>query len=99
MVFYDIAAHEEQPCAGARSSGRCGGWAAARFAGRFVNGFSGEQFALPEAVDALKQVRRSEADGRTVSVSATDPLNVTGVVLPVARVPARRCRGRSKLAL
>ncbi|MEZ5268957.1 MAG: hypothetical protein R2789_10490 [Microthrixaceae bacterium] len=65
-----------------------GSWTAR--GGRFVNGFSGEQFALPAAVDGLKSIRRSEPDGRTVRVSAVDPLNVTGVVLPGERVPARR---------
>jgi ATP-dependent helicase Lhr and Lhr-like helicase len=56
--------------------------------GRFVNGFSGEQYALPEAVDALRAVRKSERTGETVTVSAADPLNLVGIVLPGARVPA-----------
>src|SRR5207244_1989474 len=54
--------------------------------GRFVNGFSGEQYALPEAVDALRAVRRQERAGETVTLSAADPLNLTGIVLPGARV-------------
>jgi ATP-dependent helicase Lhr and Lhr-like helicase len=58
--------------------------------GRFVNGFSGEQFALPQAVDALKALRRQPASGRTVAVCGTDPLNLTGVILPGDRIPARR---------
>jgi len=56
--------------------------------GRFVNGFSGEQYALPEAVDALRAVRKQERSGETVTVSAADPLNLAGVVLPGPRVPA-----------
>jgi len=56
--------------------------------GRFVNGFSGEQYALPEAVDGLRAVRKSERTGETVTVSAADPLNLVGIVLPGARVPA-----------
>jgi ATP-dependent Lhr-like helicase len=57
--------------------------------GRFVAGFSGEQFALPEAVDALRRVRRAHADAETVRVSAADPLNLSGIILPGARIPAR----------
>src|SRR5262249_18464630 len=56
--------------------------------GRFVTGFSGEQFALPEAVDTLRAVRREERTGVTVTVSAADPLNLVGIVLPGRRVPA-----------
>ncbi|MGB6519836.1 MAG: hypothetical protein WBE79_15175, partial [Candidatus Cybelea sp.] len=52
--------------------------------GRFVAGFVGEQFALPEAVDALRAARRSGADGERVSLGAYDPLNLTGIVLPGA---------------
>ncbi|MBV8527161.1 MAG: hypothetical protein JOZ75_02485 [Candidatus Dormibacteraeota bacterium] len=58
--------------------------------GRFVNGFAGEQFALPEAVDALRRVRRSERNGETITVCAADPLNLVGIVLPGPRVPAVR---------
>jgi ATP-dependent Lhr-like helicase len=56
--------------------------------GRFVNGFSGEQYAAPEAVDALRAVRKAERTGETITVSATDPLNLVGIVLPGPRVPA-----------
>ncbi len=59
--------------------------------GRFVSGFTGEQFALPEAVDALRGMRKAGL-GRTpmpeVRLSAADPLNLSGVILPGARVPA-----------
>lgn len=60
--------------------------------GRFVNGFVGEQYALPEAVDQLRSVRRSEPTGQRVELSACDPLNLVGIVLPGARVPAQRGR-------
>lgn len=60
--------------------------------GRFVSGFTGEQFALPEAVDALARVRRTPRDGTCVRVCAVDPLNLVGIVTPGARVPARRTR-------
>ncbi|MGH3342851.1 MAG: DEAD/DEAH box helicase [Carbonactinosporaceae bacterium] len=56
--------------------------------GRFVNGFSGEQYALPEAVDALRSVRKLRRSGETITISAADPLNLAGVVLPGPRVPA-----------
>jgi ATP-dependent Lhr-like helicase len=56
--------------------------------GRFVNGFSGEQYAVPEAVDALRAVRKDERTGETVTISAADPLNLVGTVVPGARIPA-----------
>jgi ATP-dependent Lhr-like helicase len=56
--------------------------------GRFVAGMSGEQFALPDAVAAMRAIRRQEAGGALVSLSAADPLNLTGIVTPGARVPA-----------
>ncbi|HZM16732.1 MAG TPA: ATP-dependent DNA helicase, partial [Candidatus Krumholzibacteria bacterium] len=55
--------------------------------GRFVDGFSGEQFALPEAVGTLRQVRKSPRTGAFVAVSGADPLNLVGVLTPGARVP------------
>jgi ATP-dependent helicase Lhr and Lhr-like helicase len=58
--------------------------------GRFVTGFVGEQYALPEAVDLLRRVRRTERGGEMVRLSAADPLNLTGIVLPGKRVPAVR---------
>jgi ATP-dependent Lhr-like helicase len=54
--------------------------------GRFVSGFIGEQFALPEAVDALRNVRRRHAPGDVVLIAATDPLNLAGIITPGARV-------------
>jgi ATP-dependent Lhr-like helicase len=56
--------------------------------GRFVAGFVGEQYALPEAVDALRRVRRAERDGAMVRINAADPLNLAGVITPGARVAA-----------
>jgi len=54
--------------------------------GRFVAGFSGEQFALPEAVGLLRSVRRKPGTGVLVSVSAADPLNLVGIITPGSRV-------------
>jgi len=56
--------------------------------GRFVSGFAGEQYALPEAVDLLRTVRRSEPDGEVITLSGADPLNLVGIVVPGPRVPA-----------
>ena len=58
--------------------------------GRFVAGLSGEQYALPEAADALLSVHRQRRDGEEVAVAGADPLNMTGSVLGGARVPTRR---------
>ncbi len=56
--------------------------------GRFIAGVSGEQFALPEAVGALRAIRAQPKGETYVSLSAADPLNLTASVLPGARVPA-----------
>jgi ATP-dependent Lhr-like helicase len=56
--------------------------------GRFVAGISGEQYALPEAVTALRDIRRRPLDGNFVCVSAADPLNLVGILLPGPKVPA-----------
>ena len=57
--------------------------------GRFVRGFTGEQFALPEAVDALRAIKKAAASlGPEIRLSATDPLNLAGVILPGPRIPA-----------
>jgi ATP-dependent Lhr-like helicase len=60
--------------------------------GRFVAGLSGEQYAAPEAATALGALRSGRADPGEVSVAGSDPLNVTGTVLPGPRVPAVRHR-------
>jgi ATP-dependent Lhr-like helicase len=57
--------------------------------GRFVSGFSGEQFAQPEAVGALRAVRRAGREGQErVELSAADPLNLIGLLTPGPRIPA-----------
>jgi ATP-dependent Lhr-like helicase len=56
--------------------------------GRFVSGFSGEQFALPEAIGPLREARRKAHSGELISLSGADPLNLVGVITPGARVPA-----------
>jgi ATP-dependent Lhr-like helicase len=57
--------------------------------GRFVRGFTGEQFALPQAAEALQAIRRAEPTDRSVRLSGAAPLHLTGVGLPGERVPAR----------
>src|SRR5207253_954316 len=49
--------------------------------GRFIGGFSGEQFALADAVTLLRSIRRTALDGSMISVSAADPLNLLGIVV------------------
>ncbi|MBF8747609.1 DEAD/DEAH box helicase [Pseudomonas monteilii] len=56
--------------------------------GRFIAGLAGEQFALPEAVGLLRQVRRRAPDGALTVISASDPLNLVGSLLPGTKVPA-----------
>ena len=56
--------------------------------GRFVAGLAGEQFALPEAVPLLRDMRKREPDGSVVVVGAVDPLNLVGTLLPGDKVPA-----------
>jgi len=60
--------------------------------GRFVSGFTGEQFALPEALEALNRIRRKPRSGERIRVCASDPLNLVGILTPGARVPAVRTR-------
>ncbi|WP_330114318.1 DEAD/DEAH box helicase [Pseudomonas sp. JS3066] len=56
--------------------------------GRFVAGVSGEQFALPEAVGLLREVRKRPLDGQLISLAACDPLNLLGTLLNGTKVPA-----------
>ena len=56
--------------------------------GRFVAGFSGEQYALPEAIGLMREIRRRPSDGPWVSLSAADPLNLVGVLTPGPRLAA-----------
>jgi ATP-dependent Lhr-like helicase len=55
--------------------------------GRFVSSFSGEQFALPQAVESLREVRKNDSL-QEISVAAADPMNLAGIVVPGTRVPA-----------
>lgn len=67
--------------------------------GRFVTGFGGEQFALPEAADSLRASRAKDCDA-VIAVAGADPMNLAGVVLPGERVPSlpgrqvRYCNGK-----
>jgi ATP-dependent Lhr-like helicase len=56
--------------------------------GRFVDGFLGEQFALPVAVESVRAMRGLPLSGETITLSAADPLNVVGILVPGERVPA-----------
>ncbi|SPB13154.1 putative helicase [Caballeronia novacaledonica] len=56
--------------------------------GRFVAGLAGEQFALPDAVPLLRDMRKRPKDGAFVALSAVDPLNLAGTLLPGEKVPA-----------
>jgi ATP-dependent Lhr-like helicase len=58
--------------------------------GRFVSGFSGEQYALPSAMDQLTAMGKLPKTGERVTVNATDPLNLVGTIVPGDRVPAVR---------
>jgi ATP-dependent Lhr-like helicase len=55
--------------------------------GRFVSGFGGEQYALSEAVESLRETRIREC-GAIIAVAAGDPMNLVGIVVPGDRVPA-----------
>ena len=56
--------------------------------GRFVLGMSGEQFAMPHAIERLREVRRTPADGRLVTIGTADPLNLSGIVTSGDRIRA-----------
>jgi ATP-dependent Lhr-like helicase len=56
--------------------------------GRFVAGFSGEQYAAPEAIALLREARRRPQEGHYVSLSGADPLNLAGILTPGARLPS-----------
>ncbi|MCU1226850.1 MAG: associated domain protein [Edaphobacter sp.] len=55
--------------------------------GRFITGFGGEQFALPEAVDSLRAARHRDCTA-VIPVAAADPINLAGIVIPGDRIPA-----------
>src|SRR5205814_4532330 len=56
--------------------------------GRFVDGFLGEQYALPVAVESVRATRKLPPSGEVVTISAADPLNLVGVIVPGERIPA-----------
>ena len=56
--------------------------------GRFVGGFSGEQYALPEAIGLLRSTRREQGADELIAVSGADPLNLVGILTPGEAVPA-----------
>jgi ATP-dependent Lhr-like helicase len=56
--------------------------------GRFVSGLSGEQFALPEAVETLRALKAVPLAPEELRVAAVDPLNLVGILTPGPRVPA-----------
>jgi ATP-dependent helicase Lhr and Lhr-like helicase len=92
VVFWDLFAREELAVPWRQVL-----WALRRLearglirGGRFVTGFVGEQFALPEALELLRKVRRIPHSGESLVLNAADPLNLTGIVLPGKRVPAVR---------
>ncbi len=92
VIFRDLAVHDSL-----RFPWRELQWALRRLedrglvrGGRFVTGFTGEQYALPEAVEQLAHVTKLERTGERVTVNATDPLNVVGMLVPGATVPAVR---------
>ena len=63
--------------------------------GRFVLGMSGEQFAMPHAIERLREVRRTPADGRLVTIGTADPLNLSGIVTSGDRI---RVTARNRIA-
>jgi ATP-dependent helicase Lhr and Lhr-like helicase len=56
--------------------------------GRFISGFIGEQFALPVAVESLRAMKSIPPSDEIITISAADPLNLAGIVVPGERVPA-----------
>jgi len=92
VVFRDLAVHD-----GLRLPWREVQWALRRLedrglvrGGRYVTGFSGEQYALPAAVEQLNHVRKQPRTGERVVVNATDPLNLVGLIVPGETIPAVR---------
>jgi ATP-dependent helicase Lhr and Lhr-like helicase len=92
VVFRDLALHDSL-----RLPWRDTQWALRRLedrglvrGGRFVTGFSGEQYALPAAVDQLNHIRKQPRTGERVVINATDPLNLVGLIVPGDTIPAVR---------
>jgi ATP-dependent Lhr-like helicase len=63
--------------------------------GRLVNGFLGEQFALPVAVESLRAMRQKEPSGQAIAINGADPLNLIGILIPGEKVPAVSSRSLS----
>jgi ATP-dependent Lhr-like helicase len=64
--------------------------------GRFVEGFTGEQFARPEAIDLLRAVRREQtSEPLELDIAPADPLNLVGIILPGPRISATSVAGPS----
>jgi len=89
VVFREVLARESQPPPWRTLLAIYRRWEASGEirGGRFVDGVVGEQYALPEAVEALRAVRRQEPAGETVLVPAADPLNLAGILTPGSRIP------------
>ncbi len=94
VIFRDLAVHDSL-----RFPWRELQWALRRLedrglvrGGRFVAGFTGEQYALPEAVEQLAHIAKLPRTGERVTVNGTDPLNLIGVVVPGTNVPTVRTR-------
>jgi ATP-dependent Lhr-like helicase len=60
--------------------------------GRFVSGFLGEQFALPIGVESIRAMRNQQPTGEQINISAADPLNLVGIIVPGERVTANSGR-------
>ncbi|MGH6608881.1 MAG: Lhr family helicase [Burkholderiaceae bacterium] len=91
VIFWRLIAREAQWLPPWRELLRCYRRLEARGeirGGRFVAGLAGEQFAAPEAIGLLRDMRRREATGALFSLSGADPLNLVGVLSPGARLPA-----------
>ena len=91
VVFWRLIAREAQWLPPWRDLLRCYRRLEARGeirGGRFVVGPSGEQFAVPEAIGLLRDMRRREPSGALVGLSGADPLNLVGILSPGARLPA-----------
>ena len=61
--------------------------------GRFVAGFSGEQFALPDAIGMLREIRRQPDADTWVAVSGADPLNLAGILTPGPKIASLAATG------
>jgi len=91
VVFRDVLKRESLPVTWREllSQYRKMEWRGEMRGGRFVEGFTGEQFALPEAVEALRAVRRDPTVGaQDIRLSPADPLNLVGIILPGDRIPS-----------